>query len=54
MPEPDENQGAERAVREVTGTDKVNGEDFLPPDLARQLREAKERLEKEKKGKPIP
>ena len=41
MPERDENEEAERAVREVTGSAPVKGEDLLPPELARKLRQAR-------------
>src|SRR5678816_3927822 len=49
-PQPDENQEAERAVREATGTDPVNGEELLASEeLRRQHRELKEQLAKEKR-----
>ncbi len=36
-----------RAVERATGTEPVRGEDLLPPDLAKQYLEAKERAAKE-------
>lgn len=50
--EQDANTEAARVVREVTGSEPYNAEDDLgSPELARQLREAKER--ERLRGKPV-
>ena len=41
QPKPDANTAIVRAVERVTGSERVKGEDLLPPRLAKQLREAK-------------
>jgi hypothetical protein len=48
MPQLDESQEALGNVEKITDSEPVNGEDLLSsPDLKRQLREAKERLDSE-------
>ena len=43
---PDVSQEALRQVQELTESGPVNGEDLLPPRLAKQVRAAKEREKK--------
>lgn len=52
MADPDANQEALRQVEKITESEPVNGEDLLEsPELKRQFREAKKRLETEKNDK---
>jgi hypothetical protein len=52
MPERDSNQEALDQVEKITDSEPVNGEDLLEsPELKRQFREAKKRLEAEQSEK---